>query len=130
YLAWGWYRSQVRLAATERDVKRQREERAHWERRAKDALEGLERALSNQFDEWALTNAERRIALMLLQGNSHKRIAKLTGSSERTVRQHAVGVYRKSGLSGRAALSGFFLGPLLSDDPSTHLASPASEESA
>ena len=33
--------------------------------------------------------------------------------SERTVRQHAVSVYRKSGLAGRAELSAFFLEDLL-----------------
>jgi len=33
--------------------------------------------------------------------------------SERTVRQHAVAVYRKSGLAGRAELSAFFLEDLL-----------------
>jgi len=37
----------------------------------------------------------------------------LSGRRERTVRQHAVAVYRKSGLSGRAELSAFFLEDLL-----------------
>ena len=57
--------------------------------------------------------AEARVALMLLKGLSHKRIARDTQTSERTVRQHSVAVYRKSGLSGRAALAGFFLESLL-----------------
>ena len=47
---------------------------------------------------------------MLLKGSSHKRIGRDTRRSERTVRQHAVAVYRKSGLSGRAELAAFFLG--------------------
>ena len=37
----------------------------------------------------------------------------LLGKSDRTVRQQAVEVYRKSGLSGRAELSAFFLEDLL-----------------
>jgi DNA-binding NarL/FixJ family response regulator len=56
---------------------------------------------------------------MLLKGLSHKGIAKRTGTSERTVRQHAVAVYRKSGLSGRAELAGFFLEDLLLPEDAT-----------
>jgi DNA-binding NarL/FixJ family response regulator len=52
-------------------------------------------------------------ALLLLKGYGHKEIAKLLGRSERTVRQHAVAVYRKSNLSGRAELAAFFLEDLL-----------------
>jgi DNA-binding NarL/FixJ family response regulator len=48
-----------------------------------------------------------------LKGFSHKEIGNLTGRSERTVRQHSIAVYRKSGLSGRAELSAFFLEDLL-----------------
>ena len=52
--------------------------------------------------------------LMLLQGHSHKRIARQTGTNERTARQHSVSVYRKAGLAGRAELAGFFLEGLTS----------------
>ncbi len=76
-------------------------------------LEGLSEAMADQFSSWELTEAERATALMLLKGYSHKRIGKLTNRSERTVRQHAVAVYRKSGLAGRAGLSAFFLEDLL-----------------
>jgi len=62
---------------------------------------------------WGLTPAEREVALLLLKGQSHKQIAYTTGRSERTVRQHAVAVYQKSGLSGRAELAAFFLEDLL-----------------
>ena len=56
-----------------------------------------------------LTRAERDVALMLLKGEGHKQAAARLGRSERTVRQHAVEVYRKSGLQGRAELAAFFL---------------------
>jgi DNA-binding NarL/FixJ family response regulator len=46
---------------------------------------------------------------MLLKGHSHKQIAALSSKSERTVRQQAVAVYRKSQLGGRAELAAFFL---------------------
>lgn len=44
-----------------------------------------------------------------MKGRSHKQIAYATGRSERTVRQHAVAVYQKSGLNGRAELAALFL---------------------
>ena len=51
--------------------------------------------------------------MLLLKGLGHKEAASVLDRSERTVRQHAVSVYRKSGLSGRAELAAFFLEDLL-----------------
>jgi len=70
------------------------------------------RAVDERFDAWRLTGTERDIAVRLLKGHSHKQIAFETGRSERTVRQHAVAVYQKSGLAGRAELAAFFLDDL------------------
>jgi DNA-binding NarL/FixJ family response regulator len=48
-----------------------------------------------------------------MKGHGHKQIAAASGRSERTVRQHAVAVYQKSGLQGRAELAAFFLEDLM-----------------
>lgn len=122
YLWAGWYRTLRSLRRTEATLSRHREERDRWRESAKRFLEGLGEAIDEQFESWGLTPAEREVALLLLKGNSHKRIAALTGRSERTVRQHSVAVYRKSGLSGRAELAGFFLGDLLLPSHETHAA--------
>ena len=50
---------------------------------------------------------------MQLKGLRHKEIAELRQTSERTVRQQALAVYRKSGLNGRTDLAAFFLEDLL-----------------
>lgn len=113
YLAWGWYQASKEVQTLEAAVQERQAERDAWREQASQALRGLSEAMSTQFDSWELTPAERQTALMLLQGFSHKRIAKLTDRSERTARQHAVAVYRKSGLSGRSELSAFFLEGLL-----------------
>ncbi len=113
YLAWGWYRTLRDVRSLEVEVAERRAERDAWKARAGRVLDGLSSAMSDQFERWKLTAAERETALMLLKGYSHKRIGKLTGRSERTVRQHAVAVYRKSGLAGRSELSAFFLEDLL-----------------
>jgi len=113
YLARGWYQARVSLVETTRMSVALEEERRQWKERAAVLLSGLSDAISAQFDEWSLTPTERKVALQLLQGLSHKRIARMNEQSERTVRQHSVAVYRKSGLAGRAELAGFFLEPLL-----------------
>ena len=88
-------------------------EREAWRASAAAALANFANAMGERFAAWGLTPTERDIALRLLKGHSHKQIAFETGRSERTVRQHAVVVYQKSGLSGRAELSAFFLEDLL-----------------
>jgi DNA-binding CsgD family transcriptional regulator len=80
------------------------------------ALAGLGRAIDRQFRAWQLTPTEREVALLLLQGHGHKWIAAQTRRSERTVRQHAVAVYEKAGLGGRAELAAFFLQDLIVPD--------------
>ncbi len=109
----GWHTASRKAAALQRTLDARREERDRWRESAQKLLEGLGGAIDAQFREWDLTPAERQVALDLLKGQSHKRIARQSDRSERTVRQHAVAVYRKSGLGGRAELSAFFLEDLM-----------------
>ncbi len=57
--------------------------------------------------------SERDVALLMLKGLSHREIAIARDTSERTIRQQAQAIYAKANLSGRAALSAFFLEDLL-----------------
>lgn len=113
YLGWGWFAAQRALSRVQESLVLRQAERDAWSRRARDLLAGLGRAIDTQLDAWHLTPMEKETALFLLKGYSHKEIAALCGKSERTVRQQAVAVYRKSGLAGRAELSAFFLEDLL-----------------
>ena len=108
-----WARAERTLAHTRRALDEWQVERDAWRASAERALEGLGAAIAAQFAAWGLTPAERDVALMLLKGRSHKEIAYTSGRSERTVRQHAVAVYDKSGLGGRAELAAFFLEDLM-----------------
>ncbi len=113
-LLWrGWWRSQRSLAETEHALAERSAERDAWRASAEAALAGLGKAIDERFSAWGLTPVEREIALLVLKGRSHKQIAYATGRSERTVRQHAVAVYHKSGLNGRAELAAFFLEDIL-----------------
>ncbi len=71
---------------------------------------------------------ERETAILLLKGFSHREITSIAGKSEKTVRQHSVAIYRKSGLGGRAELSAFFLEDLLLPATSKASADPASSD--
>ncbi len=113
-LLWrGWRASERSLADVRRSLAAHASERDLWRARAETAIRGLGEAMDAQFAAWSLTPAEKETALLLLKGYSHKEVAALTSRSERTVRQHAIAVYRKSGLSGRAELAAFFFEDLL-----------------
>ena len=70
-------------------------------------------AIDHQFTRWSLSPAEREVGLLLLKGLSHKEIAEIRSTSETTIRQQALAIYRKSGLHSRTELSAFFLEDLL-----------------
>jgi len=108
-----WLRTHHRLKEVDRALQERKSERDAWRARTEKIVSGLGQAIDDQLQEWGLTPTERETAMLLLKGLSHRDIATLTDRSERTVRQHAVAVYRKSGLSGRAELSAFFLEDLL-----------------
>lgn len=117
-------RTQAALAHTTRSLAERQAERDAWRQAAEAERAGFGWAVDTQFAAWGLTPTEREVASLLLQGLGHKQIAARTGRSERTVRQHAVTIYDKSGISGRAELAAFFLQELLPvterQDTATH----------
>ncbi len=126
---WFW-RELLRERRASREARAQletaRQESQRWRKQAdcfraeaREALDGLGSAIEVQFGRWKLTPAERDVALLLLKGLALKEVAAVRGVSDRTVRQQALGIYRKGDLAGRAELSAFFLEDLLAprDDP-------------
>jgi DNA-binding CsgD family transcriptional regulator len=101
------------LAEARAEVHRWAEDARRWNREAETVLRGLGEAIDRQFDRWGLTPAEREVALLQLKGLRHRDIAGLRQTSERTVRQQALSIYRKSGLNSRNDLAAFFLEDLL-----------------
>jgi DNA-binding CsgD family transcriptional regulator len=96
----------VDLAAARREADQFRDEAAM-------ALRGLGEAIDRQFERWKLTPAEREVGLLLLKGLSQKEAAAARSTTETTVRQQALAIYRKSGLRNRSELAAFFLEDLL-----------------
>lgn len=112
-LGLGWVRARSSVRVLHGALRRNEAELAAWRERAASLQEGLGRAIDEQLGAWGLTPAEGQVARLILGGYSHKEIAAATARSDRTVRQHAAAVYRKSGLAGRAELAAFFLEGLL-----------------
>ncbi|MEW8587204.1 MAG: helix-turn-helix transcriptional regulator [Candidatus Thiodiazotropha sp.] len=96
-----------------RDLETARVEGMQWRSGMSELIKGLSHGIAKQFGEWSLTTAEREVGLLILKGMSYKEIAVMRDVSEKTVRQQAHAIYRKAKLSGRAALSAFFLEDLL-----------------
>src|SRR5262245_18790484 len=114
-------RLDLELASVRAELLRSNAEARRWNVEAQPVLEGLGRAIDRQFDRWGLTPAEREVALLQPKGRRHRAIAELRNTSERTVRQQALAIYRKSGLDGRSDLAAFFLEDLLLPGPSASL---------
>lgn len=96
-----------------RDLEVARLQGQRWRAESRTLLNGLGQAIDAQFSRWNLTDAEREVALLLLKGLSVKEIAAVRATSERTIRAQSAALYAKAGLTGRAALSAFFLEDLL-----------------
>jgi len=101
------------LNQTQADLAQARVETEQWRRENSELIQGLGMAINKQFNTWNVTKAEAEVGLFLLKGLSLKEIAQLRQTSERTIREQARALYRKSGLSGRSELSAFFLEDLL-----------------
>jgi DNA-binding NarL/FixJ family response regulator len=86
-----------------------------WRAASRATLDDLGAAIRRQFDAWGLTPAEADIAGLMLKGVPLGDIARLRHTSERTIRQQAQAIYRKSRLSGRAELAAYFLESLFED---------------
>jgi DNA-binding CsgD family transcriptional regulator len=112
-LWWGLRAAEARAARLDVDLETARAEAARYKEEAREALRGLGEAIDSQFERWALTPAEREVGLLMLKGLSHREVAELRATSEPTVRQQALMIYRKSGLRNRSELSAYFLEDLL-----------------
>lgn len=74
---------------------------------------GFMELLDERFDDWALTPAERDVALFLIKGMSGTEIAALRATSEGTVKAQTNAVYRKAGVTGRPQLLSLFIEDLM-----------------
>lgn len=85
-----------------------------WKQMSKNSAREIRVLIDQQLDTWTLSESEKDVAILLIKGLTMKEIAQLRGTHDKTVRQQATNIYKKSGLTGRNELSAFFLEDILS----------------
>jgi DNA-binding CsgD family transcriptional regulator len=106
----------------QRDLEGTRADLERWRGEAKELLGGLRGVIDVQFKRWGLTSAQCEVALLVLKGFSYKEIADVRETTERTVRNQALAIYRKAGVANRAEMAAFFIEDLL--EPPEKASSP------
>ena len=89
--------------------------KAQLERQVSVASGALHEVMQAQFTDWNLTPAERDVAAFAIKGMSIAEMAALRNAAEGTVKSQLNAVYRKAGVSGRAALLGLLVDDLLAE---------------
>jgi DNA-binding NarL/FixJ family response regulator len=95
-------------------------EALHHREQAEESLRLVQSAfrdhLTEKFDQWGLTQAERDVALFSIKGLSVAEIAAVRETSEGTVKAQSNAIYRKAGVSGRTQLLSLFIDDLMESD--------------
>ncbi|WML87177.1 helix-turn-helix transcriptional regulator [Thiothrix subterranea] len=74
----------------------------------RDTSKQYSAVIQEQLTAWDLTPSEKAVALLLLKGLSFDEMASVRDTKEKTVRQQASSIYRKSGLNGRHEFAAWF----------------------
>lgn len=104
---------QQQLEQVSRELSQAREKLSASRAHLQEAGQAFMQAVQQQFDTWVLTPSEREVAGLLLKGLSFEEIASVRQTKEKTVRQQASSIYRKSGLSGRHEFAAWFFEDLI-----------------
>ena len=72
--------------------------------------------LEARFNTWALTRAERHVAILAIKGFSIAEMADLRDTKQGTIKAQCASVYRKADVAGRLQLLSIFLDDLMADD--------------
>lgn len=108
YLIVSHKRQARHLQTLKQELKDVHDKQAASDSRIAQARKQYSELILQQFAEWQLSQSEQEIAMLLLKGLSFNEIATLRQTREKTVRQQASDIYRKSGVAGRHAFSAWF----------------------
>lgn len=114
------------IAITATMVRRQTMRIGQMEDQLRAASGAFMELLDDKFTQWALTPAERDVALFAIKGMSTAEMAGLRGVSEGTIKAQTNAIYRKAGVTGRPQLLSLFIDDLMDDALIPQLASSGS----
>ncbi|GIX42911.1 MAG: hypothetical protein KatS3mg129_2644 [Leptospiraceae bacterium] len=92
------------------------EEVSLYKEKYRNSIKQIKKGIEEQFDYWKLTKSEKKIAQYLILGYSFKQIAGILNKSEKTIRNQSLNIYKKSGMTSRHDLAGFFLYDFFDED--------------
>lgn len=95
------------------ETRRTLERSRRAETAASAAAGAFAEVVAAHFERWALSPAEREVALFALKGFDPSEIARLRGTAQGTIRAQLARVYAKAGVSSRAELAAVFIDDLL-----------------
>jgi DNA-binding CsgD family transcriptional regulator len=108
YLMWENYRKQQEITQLNTQLHHSHSRISDLHKKLQQASQGYVEVIHEQLEAWDLSPTEKEVALLLLKGLSFDEIAAIRNTKEKTVRQQAISVYRKSGLSGRHEFAAWF----------------------
>lgn len=96
------------LSSTRTDLSNTRKNLSELNDKLSQASQQYSEVIHEQMSAWDFTPSEKAVTLLLLKGLSFDEIAAVRKTKEKTVRQQASTIYRKSGLNGRHELAAWF----------------------
>jgi DNA-binding CsgD family transcriptional regulator len=108
------FQKNVRITSLNSELLETKKSYQEWKEKTHSSALEIRQLIDSEFGLWHLSHSEKDVALLLIKGLSMKEIADIRQTHEKTVRQQATSIYKKSGLSGRQELAAFFLEDILS----------------
>lgn len=108
YLMWENYRKQQEITQLNTQLHHSHTRISDLHKKLQQASKGYVEVIHEQLEAWELSPTEKEVALLLLKGLSFDEIASIRNTKEKTVRQQAIAIYRKSGLNGRHEFAAWF----------------------
>ncbi len=103
----------LRISQLNKEVQKSQKDLALSRTKLKEIGREYSIYLHKQFDDWGLTPSEKDVALILLKGLSFKEMAEVRDTKEKTIRQQASTIYKKSNVSGRHEFAAWFFEDML-----------------
>ncbi|MEL6979989.1 MAG: helix-turn-helix transcriptional regulator [Pseudomonadota bacterium] len=103
------------LAFTGYEMRRMLTRQKRLEEQVSAASGAFQDVLHAHFERWALTEAERDVALLAIKGLTIAEIAAMRQSREGTVKAQCSAIYRKAGVTGRPQLISLFIEELMAE---------------
>ena len=103
------------LAFTGNELRHILSRQTRLEDQIKVASGAFQEVLDTRFHEWALTDAERQVAILAIKGFSIAEMAELRDTKQGTIKAQCASVYRKADVAGRLQLLSVFLDDLMAD---------------